>query len=40
MNNGYTSGLYFDEFIIAFANSINADFDADLYANPHDEVAE
>ena len=40
MNNGYTPGLYLDQSIIAFANSINADFDIDLYANPYDEVAE
>ena len=40
MNNGFTPGLYLDQSIIAFANSINADFDIDLYANPYDEVAE
>ena len=40
MNNGYTPGLYLDQSIIAFANSINADFDMDLYANAYDEVAE
>ncbi len=40
MNNGYTPGLYLDQSIIAFANSINADFDIDLYANSYDEVAE
>ena len=27
-------GLYLDQPIIAFANSIDADFDIDLYANP------
>jgi hypothetical protein len=40
MNNGYSPGLYLDKSIIAFANSINADFDFDLYANPYDEIAE
>ena len=40
MNNGFTPGLYLDQSIIAFANSINADFDIDLYANSYDEVAE
>ena len=40
MNNGYTPGLYLNQSIIAFANSINADFDIDLYANSYDEVAE
>ena len=40
MNNGYTPGLYLDQSIIAFANSINADFDIDLYANPYDETDE
>lgn len=40
MNNGYTPGLYLDQSIIAFANSISADFDMDLYANPYDEADE
>lgn len=40
MNNGYTPGLYLDQSIIGFANSINADFDIDLYANPYDEADE
>ena len=40
MNNGYTPSLYLEQSIIAFASSINADFDIDLYANPYDEVAE
>ncbi len=40
MNNGYTPGLYLDESLIAFVNSINADFDIDLYANPYDEIDE
>lgn len=40
MNNGYTPSLYLNQSIIAFANSINADFDIDLYVNPYDEVAE
>lgn len=40
MHNGYTPGLYLDQSIIAFANSINADFDIDLYANPYAEADE
>ena len=40
MNNGFTPGLYLDQSMIAFVNSINADFDIDLYANSYDEVAE
>ena len=31
MNNGYTPSLYLEQSIIAFASSINADFDIDLY---------
>ena len=40
INNGYTPGLHLNEPIVAFENSINADFDIDLYANPYDEADE
>ena len=39
INDGYTPALYFDNPVIEFANSIKADFDIDLYANPYDEPA-
>jgi hypothetical protein len=35
MENGYTPGLHLDNEQIEFANSINAEFDIDLYANPY-----
>ena len=37
MENGYTPGLHFDNELIEFANSIKAEFDIDLYANPYYE---
>lgn len=40
MENGYTPALYLDIPVIEFANSIKADFDIDLYANPYVEEAE
>lgn len=40
MNNGYTPGFHLDTSVIAFANSIKADFDIDLYAHPYDEETE
>lgn len=36
MENGYTPGLVIDYEQIEFANSIKAEFDIDLYANPYD----
>ncbi|WP_152393331.1 DUF4279 domain-containing protein [Paenibacillus guangzhouensis] len=36
MENGYTPGLHFDKEQIEFANSIKAEFDIDLYANPYE----
>lgn len=36
MENGYTPGLHIDNEQIEFANSIKAEFDIDLYANPYD----
>lgn len=37
MENGDSPGLYLDNEQIEFANSIKAEFDIDLYANPYDE---
>jgi hypothetical protein len=37
MENGYTPGLHIDNEQIEFANSIKAEFDIDLNANPYDE---
>lgn len=37
MESGYTPGLHIDKEQIEFANSIKAEFDIDLYANPYDE---
>ncbi|MGG0658292.1 DUF4279 domain-containing protein [Rummeliibacillus pycnus] len=37
MENGETPGLHLDNEQIDFANSINAEFDIDLYANPYDD---
>ncbi|MDW0118506.1 DUF4279 domain-containing protein [Sporosarcina thermotolerans] len=37
MENGYTPGLHIDNEQVEFANSIKAEFDIDLYANPYDE---
>ncbi|WP_336789622.1 DUF4279 domain-containing protein [Paenibacillus sp. MMO-177] len=36
MENGYTPGLHLDKEQIEFANSIKAEFDIDLYANPYE----
>lgn len=36
MENGDTPGLYFDNEQIEFANSIKAEIDFDLYANPYE----
>lgn len=36
MENGYTPSLHIDNEQIEFANSIKAEFDIDLYANPYD----
>ncbi|WP_139311355.1 DUF4279 domain-containing protein [Bacillus sp. MRMR6] len=38
MENGDTPGLHIDNEQIAFANSIKADFDIDLYANPYNDT--
>lgn len=35
IENGYTPGLHLDDEQIEFANSIKAEFDIDLYANPY-----
>ncbi|MDR6723629.1 hypothetical protein J2W91_002091 [Paenibacillus amylolyticus] len=35
MENGYTPALYFDSYLIKFADSIHAEIDIDLYANPY-----
>jgi len=35
--NGYTPGFHINNEQIEFANSIRAEFDIDLYANPYDE---
>lgn len=35
MENGYTPALYFDSDLIRFADSIHAEIDVDLYANPY-----
>ncbi|WP_080846154.1 DUF4279 domain-containing protein [Cytobacillus gottheilii] len=35
MNDGYTPGFHLNLPVIEFANSIGADFDIDLYANPY-----
>ncbi|MCK9862113.1 DUF4279 domain-containing protein [Paenibacillus sp. ATY16] len=35
MEHGYTPGLHLDNELIEFANSIKAEFDIDLYANPY-----
>jgi len=35
IENGHTPGLYLDNEQIGFANSIKAEFDIDLYANPY-----
>ena len=35
MENGYTPGLYLDNEQIEFANSVKAEIDIDLYANPY-----
>lgn len=37
MENGYTPGFHLSTEQMEFANSIKADFDIDLYANPYDE---
>ena len=37
MESGYTPGLHIDNEQIEFANSIKAEFDIDLYADPYDE---
>src|SRR5690606_24880176 len=37
MENGYTPVFHMDNEMIESANSINAEFDIDLYANPYDE---
>jgi hypothetical protein len=38
MENGDTPGLHIDNEQIAFANSIKADFDIDLYANLYNDT--
>lgn len=38
MNEGYTPAFHLDIPVIEFANSVKADFDIDLYANPYVEV--
>lgn len=38
MENGETPGLYLDNQQIEFANSIKAEFDIDLYANPYKDT--
>ncbi|KAB2335691.1 DUF4279 domain-containing protein [Bacillus mesophilum] len=35
MNEGYTPGFHLDHPFIEFANSVGADIDIDLYANPY-----
>ncbi|WP_128101529.1 DUF4279 domain-containing protein [Paenibacillus sp. DCT19] len=35
MEEGYTPALYFDSNFIKFADSIHAEIDVDLYANPY-----
>ena len=35
MENGFTPGMHLDNQQIEFANSIKAEFDIDLYANPY-----
>ncbi|MCG7376764.1 DUF4279 domain-containing protein [Paenibacillus sp. ACRSA] len=35
MEDGYTPALYFDSNFIKFADSIHAEIDVDLYANPY-----
>ena len=37
MNEGCTPAFHLDTPLIRFANSIKADFDIDLYANPYEE---
>ncbi|MEE3952742.1 DUF4279 domain-containing protein [Peribacillus frigoritolerans] len=37
MENGDTPGLYLDNEQIEFANSVKAEFDIDLYANPYED---
>lgn len=37
MNGGYTPAFHLDIPVIEFANSVKADFDIDLYANPYIE---
>lgn len=38
MENGDTPGLHLDNEQIEFANSIKAEFDIDLYANPYNDA--
>ncbi|MEW9110886.1 DUF4279 domain-containing protein [Cytobacillus gottheilii] len=35
MNAGYTPGFHLDIPVIEFANTVGADFDIGLYANPY-----
>ncbi len=37
INDGHTPAFHLDNPVIDFANSIKADFDIDLYANPYVE---
>ncbi|WP_307414334.1 DUF4279 domain-containing protein [Neobacillus ginsengisoli] len=40
MENGYTPAFYLNKEQIEFANSIKAEFDIDLYANPYNDTCE